>query len=320
MSQGDCMIRHLRVSDPEMLVEGIRGADLEPCLLDRAPSTNELSRVVFGTSCLDTVRLGSSMLFAGAMPRDCYTLVYVSDCRTPGHSFNFRTVHGAGYMGFFVPGGQIDARTPAGYANSTLTIPVEVFHRLLEQHYPEVSDRVLRSGSPLRVAPEAQETLVGLVAEVGEHIAAGASQCVARVEPLLQEAFLSAFRSGFETGMSSPCQRLDRRCQRLRQARDFIQENLHRPVRLEDLCMATGLSRRGIEQLFQDLLDVTPHTYLRNLRLHGARRALMNAGPGPGVVKRVALDWGFTHFGRFARDYRSLFQHAPSAAVSGLPS
>lgn len=60
---------------------------------------------------------------------------------------------------------------------------------------------------------------------------------------------------------------MEGRLRRLRQARDYITDHLHEPITLEDLCGTLGLSRRGVELLFQDLLGIGPSAFLRHQRL-----------------------------------------------------
>ena len=47
-----------------------------------------------------------------------------------------------------------------------------------------------------------------------------------------------------------------------------------------------------------------------------ALRAFKEGPPRPGVVKQVALAWGFWHMGHFARECRELFGESPSKTVS----
>jgi AraC-like DNA-binding protein len=55
--------------------------------------------------------------------------------------------------------------------------------------------------------------------------------------------------------------------------------------------------------------------YLQIRRLTLARRILRDGG-GPGLVKQVALDCGFWHFGRFALAYRGQFGETPSETLA----
>ena len=85
-------------------MEGLQGADLQPCQLSRSPAQSELARVALPGACLDMVRLGPGMSFTGTMPRGFYSLIFVLECPQPGRVFNFNIEHTDGYLGFFPPG------------------------------------------------------------------------------------------------------------------------------------------------------------------------------------------------------------------------
>ena len=122
-----------QILDPEALAAAIRNANFQPCQLSVRPSPSMLARVMCQGVCLDFASLGPAMLFSGSMPQDCYSLVFVTECPENGHSFNFAVEHTAGYMGFFPPGGMLDAYTPEGYANATLTVPAALFLAAVER-------------------------------------------------------------------------------------------------------------------------------------------------------------------------------------------
>lgn len=315
-------ITALRLQDPLGLGSAIRGAVLRPVQLDRHPQPCRLVRMPTGAACLDFAFLGPAMQFSGAMPAGCYTLVFVLACPQPGHSFNFEVEHGCGYLGFFPPGGLLDAVTPAGYANATLTVPVAEFEAALATHFPGIPRRVLARGAGMRVGPSAQADLRRLLQEV-EAAAWDAERPLEsglvrrRLERDLLAAFVAALRSGCDLLVPPQPVRVAARHRRLRQAQDFIATHSRQPIYLEDLCGATGLSVRGLENLFRDFFGLGPMAYLRHQRLHGVRRALREETPAPGVVKRLALEWGFPHLGRFARDYRALFGEPPRKTPAG---
>ena len=299
-----------------MLMAAIRDAQLEPCLLSARPATSRLSRLTCSNVSLDFAALGPAVHFTGAMAHSCYTLVFVIACPEKGRAFNFATEHADGYMGFFPPDGEVDAITPEGYVNATLTVSVAEFHDALAIHYPEVPERVLKSGAAMTIGPAEQVGLRSFLSQLEE------SMCHSpeiftdpllrnQVERELLSAFIAALRSGCANLGRPPTNRLGSRFRRLRQAREFLAEHSHRPIYLDDLCVALGLNSRAVENLFKDLLGLSPMTYLRHHRLHGARRSLLQAVAVSGSVKRAALDWGFLHQGRFARDYLALFGESP---------
>jgi AraC-like DNA-binding protein len=310
-----------QVLDPEALAEAIRHADFVPCQLSAKPSLSMLSRVVCSKVCLDVASLGPAMLFSGSMPRDCYTLVFVTKCPQKGRSFNFSVVHNDGYMGFFPPGGLLDAYTPEGYTNATLTVPEAVFLAAVQRMFPEIPQSVLKRGAGVRIAEQELSHLRGLLAEVMAGIqdpAGSLANKMARkhLESALLDGFLMALRSACKSEGKPSGQRAEGRLRHLRRARDYLMEHLEQPVQLADLCGELGLSRRGVEMLFRDTLGIGPITFLRHQRLHGVRRALLTVPPRRGTVKKTALEWGFWHMGHFSKEYREFFGESPSTTLS----
>lgn len=91
-------------------------------------------------------------------------------------------------------------------------------------------------------------------------------------------------------------------------ARALIMDHPDTPMTIADLCRALGISRRNLQYCFQDVLGISPASFLRIVRLNGARRAIKTSKS----VTDAATMWGFWHFGRFAHDYRAMFGELPS--------
>lgn len=96
----------------------------------------------------------------------------------------------------------------------------------------------------------------------------------------------------------------------VRDARDLVTEWPDRYTSVEELCRTLGVSRRALQQSFQETLGLKPSAYLRSVRMNGARRAIKQVNS----VAEAATLWGFWHFGRFARDYKVMFGELPSEA------
>jgi AraC family ethanolamine operon transcriptional activator len=95
-------------------------------------------------------------------------------------------------------------------------------------------------------------------------------------------------------------------------AREFILCNAHAAPTVDELASALKVSRRTLHHAFSQVLGINPVTYVRNVRLHLARKALRQGGSTPGKVRDVAADQGFWHLGLFARHYKTLFGESPS--------
>ena len=140
------------MSGPAPLEEANRGSDISAQQLtasDRGGGV--LHRILLPQACVDLVHFEPALAFEGAMAPDCRTMVFVLKCPRPGHSMNFGTTHGPGYMGFFRPGGPLDAFTPAGYENISLTMPETRFQEMLHLHGGGIPDKTLSQGAAIRV-------------------------------------------------------------------------------------------------------------------------------------------------------------------------
>ena len=84
---------------------------------------------------------------------------------------------------------------------------------------------------------------------------------------------------------------------------------------MSELCAAANVSERTVQKAFQDIMGMSPTTYLHRLRLHRARDDLRQAKNGSVTVTDVALNWGFWHFGEFSRAYRNCFGEVPSSTL-----
>lgn len=302
-------------------MEGLRNSNLQPCQLSRGPATSQLSRVLFSGSCLDLTKFGPSMHFSGVTPGDCYSLLYVLECPQPGHTFNFEKEHEADCMGVFAPGAPLDSVTPSGYCNAAFALPSEVFLSLAAQTGTAIPDSLLGRGGLLQVGADGQQAIRSVITVLGELIrdpsAPLAVETVRRhAERSVREAFLTALTSDDSSTAKSEGVRVTRRYHRLRLARDYITAHMHEPVMIEDLCQVTGLRRRSLENLFRELLGLSPTTYLLNLRLQGARHALLRDTPASATVKSIALDWGFWHLGRFSGYYHRQFGEYPAETLA----
>src|SRR5208282_2199209 len=67
--------------------------------------------------------------------------------------------------------------------------------------------------------------------------------------------------------------RIARRHQRSRQARDYVAAHAHAPVYADDLCGPTGLTRRALENLFQEFLGLSMERSHRKRHLDLTRQS-----------------------------------------------
>jgi AraC-like DNA-binding protein len=100
----------------------------------------------------------------------------------------------------------------------------------------------------------------------------------------------------------------------VKRALDYIHANLHAAVTLTDLVRMSRVPGRTLFKHFRDYKGVSPMRYLRNARLEKVRDALLRAETEEGV-SAIALNWGFSHMGRFSLAYRARFGESPSQTL-----
>ena len=132
----------------------------------------------------------------------------------------------------------------------------------------------------------------------------------------LEQALVSAFLFENRTVLIGPSGLRPRPAGRVDVSRleDQIQANWDRPLLIEDVAEACGVSVRSVFEGFKQDRGVSPLTYIRNVRLDHARRLLMDDQSQLSVMD-VGLRCGFASFGHFAKRYRDRFGELPSATL-----
>jgi transcriptional regulator GlxA family with amidase domain len=90
----------------------------------------------------------------------------------------------------------------------------------------------------------------------------------------------------------------------------LMEENIERPLSLEKIARATGLSRRQIERLFKRDLNCVPKRYYLEMRLKRARELLLQTAM---PIMDITAACGFQSPPHFSKCYRNQFGHPPSA-------
>jgi transcriptional regulator GlxA family with amidase domain len=90
----------------------------------------------------------------------------------------------------------------------------------------------------------------------------------------------------------------------------LMEENIEKPLPLDRIARATGLSRRQIERLFKRYLDCVPKRYYLEIRLRRARELLLQTAM---PIMDITTSCGFQSPPHFSKCYRNQFGHPPSA-------
>ena len=94
-------------------------------------------------------------------------------------------------------------------------------------------------------------------------------------------------------------------------AEEYMRAYSNETISIIDLLGICDCSRSALFAAFQNSRGYTPMEFLTEQQLQSARRKLLKSHP-EASISSIALDCGFTHFGRFSQVYRKRFGERPS--------
>ncbi|MFP3605874.1 anthranilate 1,2-dioxygenase regulatory protein AndR [Paraburkholderia sp. SIMBA_053] len=100
----------------------------------------------------------------------------------------------------------------------------------------------------------------------------------------------------------------------VRRAEEVMIARLGSPLQLADIAEAVGVPVRTLCDGFLRFRRTSPMHYLRQIRLERAREIILATSADLRIAS-IALDCGFTHFGRFAQSYKARFGESPSQTI-----
>ncbi|WP_269901070.1 AraC family transcriptional regulator [Paenalcaligenes faecalis] len=101
----------------------------------------------------------------------------------------------------------------------------------------------------------------------------------------------------------------------IKQAKDYIQQQLTAPLTVSLIAAAVGISTRSLYASFKQFVGLSPMQYVKQQRLEQAHQQLLDADPQQHTVTQIALLAGFTHLGQFAVDYQRQYGVRPSVTL-----
>jgi AraC-like DNA-binding protein len=164
----------------------------------------------------------------------------------------------------------------------------------------------LLSEQGMRIAALGNLIWLNLTAEGAERASATFSECLLRA---MMIALIEAVPHNYSAQLQSPASPAIPK--QVKRAMEYMHANAGADIRMVDVAREAGASVRSLQAAFQQFKNLTPLSYLRMIRLQGARKALMDPAQSR-LVADIARDWGFSHMGRFAALYYQAFGEMPS--------
>jgi AraC-like DNA-binding protein len=101
----------------------------------------------------------------------------------------------------------------------------------------------------------------------------------------------------------------------IRPAVDIIEAEPHLPLTVASLAARCHVSSRALQQGFVRHMDMSPMTYLRQVRLRRAHQDLLASDPSVETVASIAKRWGYTNPGRFAAAHAATYGEIPAVTL-----
>lgn len=96
---------------------------------------------------------------------------------------------------------------------------------------------------------------------------------------------------------------------------EFIYENIDKPITIDDIGNAIGLSKSSLKRLFLEATNLSIGAFIRHIRMERAFRSLKNKEM---TVLEIALSSGFEDHSAFARAFKNNFGYSPTSARTKL--
>ena len=218
------------------------------------------------------------------------------------------------HLGYARPSSEIDFVTPDDNDHAVLLVPCD----LMRYYFGEESIEAALS-SHRHHLEYCEQRDCNLIARMNRMISkylrhpellADARECKAIESQLLQDVAEVFPYGSTDAHGTTP----SRRRQAFRRAIE-ISEGLKEPITVPDYASATGVSQRTLELTFQERLGISPRRYLRWHRMQNVHRELRTKDADSASVTEVAAHWGFSELGRFAVEYKRLFDVSPSVTL-----
>jgi AraC-like DNA-binding protein len=97
--------------------------------------------------------------------------------------------------------------------------------------------------------------------------------------------------------------------------KNYVEAHPNELLSQKTVCEAIRVNEASLRRACKQRFGIGPNQYARKYRMQLARLALLTSDPAGKTVTQIAVDFGFTHLGRFSVIYREMFGESPSATL-----
>jgi AraC-like DNA-binding protein len=311
--EGDPSWHRLEIRRIDDLGNAVLGAALEPVQMAGHSVSGSLAHMARDGVIFSTGSILGRVAIYGWLPKDAITLSL--GLRLGPGSRQWLNDVSEGHVGIVLPGDLYDAV----YVGDSLYVAASLTEeRLEEEVWREgvATGQRLVSRSGLSSQPLDARRIAWLAAEFARiHDRRSGTEAWSRgADRAMLRAVVSHCARNWASGQVSNTPVGHAKI--VHRAREYIRENLASPISLDALARVAATSRRTLARAFLEVLQDSPGTYVRRLRLHRIRWALASEVEARCTVSMITARWGIREHGRMAGWYRELFGEYPSTTMA----
>lgn len=306
---------YLPITQIEDLGDAVLGAGLKATQMSKGALSGGLAFAEHDGIVCTSGLIGGRVALNGPLSEEMLTIGVGLDLAAG--TLHWHNERATGNIGVFFPGDEHVSLYTQGSLYATVTLSME---RLEEEaaQMDLVLDRKVLGGTGFHTRKMGQSFVAAMRARMQrihrrEHVPDETYIAVAMLSASIRHLARRPYASPIGTDLGLHGRIVQR-------AREYIIEHLSQPITVDEIAAAAFTSRRTLFRAFAELLDDTPYTYVRRLRLHRVRNELISDAEAACSIALVSHQWGIGDAGRMAGWYRDLFGERPNETVARIGS
>ncbi len=299
----------------EQFSEAAKGWDLEFCQLEPADGAFFLEQIAGTEALISRAHLPARFLQRGCvMPG--YRTVSILTSRNYSAAWRWcgETVTHSSLLVMAV-GGEFESVSASGLDSIHLALSIEKLEQVSQTHFEMPLYELMPDGRCF--CPHGGANLA-ILRRLLESVSAGQIDTGGRllISPQLEDELVYLVLACLShNAAKKPVGPRGHRRQTLDHALRVIDQNPVEAPGAVHLAELIGVSRRTLENAFNDGLGVTPAAYMKARRFCELSQRLYHSDARSVRVADLALACGFHHLGQMAADYRYMFGELPSQTL-----
>lgn len=275
--------------------------------LEKGSLSTDLQQTTVAEHTLQKIYLDKQVWQRGIAPANCLNIgILLSN--TGDISWNNKNIT-LDTIEVFSPTDEFDVVSPIGFSAYTLSLHKNLIEKILQQCDLHTTFEQLTSGHQVFFCNSTELLKIKTMFSnmLASHFQASNEFCQIQSlldvsEVILQELNKEDYSVKKISGRT--------RNIIIKRAFNYIENKIHQPIHMGELCVAAHTSLRTLNRCFKDKFNLSPKAVITLFRLHVFRKLIIQE-PNQKIYV-LAEQCGFWHMGKLGVDYKKTFGELPS--------